>query len=1070
MASGSNVLEPDDLGNEATEAQNAPPPDGEVKWHSRHSRPISGDLEDQQQSQPGQSGPGGEGGGGGDDDNPFRKAPSPGAPSAPPAFASDPDVYGGADPPPGQEAPQLKGADDVQQQDQQGAPPGGAGDEKKGQQQEDEEKAAEPSGEPSPPKKEESAVVLRLSTVAGIGAREAGAKRSDEIQPGAMVKLRLSERKDAFAKYYDGKDACVMASALSEHDGVMHYQVKVILQDEEPNWCQQLCMTACCSVPEAAVIEGLVREELEESDESDWRSRDEKMWHRSMKPRVSRSLNKGLVAVVGFAFISVCAVFWAAFANILLNFFFAMYSSWSNNSKATAFFFTIACLYMAYIYSMVFKILFKDYWRYVGLAWASRFDERLREFLWDKLVPKVDPKAPQGTEPSKDIDPETYDGWWYISLTQNKTKRFCGIKLRQGNLLRLWFTLLVIVVTPIAWAVATPKNDNWTNSSAMFIASFFASAFACGLTFLSICVIIDYIYTLVALNSFIVSERFFKTEEMIDFEKRFPRIAWLFWTNQYLAKCDDKWRIARLITELFVAPLFCAIMFVIRDSSVGAFFMSLIVPYINYWLNALYMFKYEMWERDTKLINKEKKRNPEGCCWSTRPDGGGEDFEDAEMAGEAQHLVEKDNVESEEEEEESHGGGAESGSCEDECKKYWRISRDWCWGRRKMWVVLIVVGSLMLSLLSIARQIDHAEPDLEEKAISAHYPICNHRFFFGDHVFGPTEMTYFTGLAYRNATSRRQSLDYMLGPEYFNMSLVDDTNDTSSYYHFEAYSQMRRELDHYVVIRGTANAADALQDMKLWSEISSLQMVNIFFPLLTFWPIDLTRNFVKGLSLLQGWIGGREMDNYIEEVYEYVVDILPPPEEYVKNPKLNREKVVTLGHSLGGGLSSIIAAREYEQYRLDDAPPRVTSFGLSPPGTVWSSKKFGFSWQAVEETATAVWSRRDVVPMVDSHAGLIERIPCWQKTFPQCHSALTTICELFRQCEIPVAPLAGNYTIAEVQKRRQNTINLLSCVCCGGYPENPLAYCSELAPNQSWSHESCSCEGDSCPETVSIQR
>ena len=53
-----------------------------------------------------------------------------------------------------------------------------------------------------------------------------------------------------------------------------------------------------------------------------------------------------------------------------------------------------------------------------------------------------------------------------------------------------------------------------------------------------------------------------------------------------------------------------------------------------------------------------------------------------------------------------------------------------------------------------------------------------------------------------------------------------------------------------------------------------------------------------------------------------------------------------MGHSLGGGVAQIVAANVYE-----DINQNVMSFGLSSPGTFYSSKKFGFETEALTFTS-----------------------------------------------------------------------------------------------------------------------
>merc|ERR1719427_1665725 len=124
-----------------------------------------------------------------------------------------------------------------------------------------------------------------------------------------------------------------------------------------------------------------------------------------------------------------------------------------------------------------------------------------------------------------------------------------------------------------------------------------------------------------------------------------------------------------------------------------------------------------------------------------------------------------------------------------------------------------------------------------------------------------------------------------------------------------------------------------------------------------------------------------------------------------------------------------------------NVPPRVTSFGVSPVGTAYSSYKFGFTWEAVTATETSVWAERDVVPMVDKHMGLYEIIPCTQTSFLQCHSVVTTLCQLWRQCTLPKAGLL------QVEKE-----NYLNCMCC---QDEGTEFCAPNVTSGSYWDRSC---------------
>jgi len=120
---------------------------------------------------------------------------------------------------------------------------------------------------------------------------------------------------------------------------------------------------------------------------------------------------------------------------------------------------------------------------------------------------------------------------------------------------------------------------------------------------------------------------------------------------------------------------------------------------------------------------------------------------------------------------------------------------------------------------------------------STAYPICNINFAFGSDTLGPSEITLLAMLSYREHALINKTLTYFLGGESFilankylgaNFFHIKATSGTpSSYGGFEG-----NVIKHFIAIRGTKSPEDALQDMSLWSEISSFQIINFFIPLL----------------------------------------------------------------------------------------------------------------------------------------------------------------------------------------------------------------------------------------------
>ena len=117
------------------------------------------------------------------------------------------------------------------------------------------------------------------------------------------------------------------------------------------------------------------------------------------------------------------------------------------------------------------------------------------------------------------------------------------------------------------------------------------------------------------------------------------------------------------------------------------------------------------------------------------------------------------------------------------------------------------------------------------------------------------------------------------------------------------------------------------------------------------------------------------VDNYYQAVEAYMLN------NNVPDLKIsNKEYGIVVGHSLGGGVAQIVAARLYEGGRKN-----VLSIGISSPGTVLSSQKFGFDPESLSFTSVTIAGKRDPVPMVDEHAGLMEFVECDRTVDVMCH-------------------------------------------------------------------------------------
>lgn len=262
---------------------------------------------------------------------------------------------------------------------------------------------------------------------------------------------------------------------------------------------------------------------------------------------------------------------------------------------------------------------------------------------------------------------------------------------------------------------------------------------------------------------------------------------------------------------------------------------------------------------------------------------------------------------------------------------------------------------------------------------------------------GVVDAMFLTNVVYNATTEEVQGeLFKYYGDDWcteYNETLQDQSCSSEKYRFIESHMHENPKFIHIyqpntkfhiVAIRGTLEAQDAIMDLVLWSEISSIQMVGSVFPIFSVWTAKIIISVVDACSMFSKSINPHGMSNYYQA-----------PLTYLKNNNIPQEDeyLLVVGHSLGGGVAQIVGANVYE-----DISQNVMSFGLSSPGTFYSSKKFGFETESLQFTSVTVLGERDPVPMTDKHVGLYEKIKCNREVSIDCHGTFQSICEMTNSC------------------------------------------------------------------------
>jgi len=191
---------------------------------------------------------------------------------------------------------------------------------------------------------------------------------------------------------------------------------------------------------------------------------------------------------------------------------------------------------------------------------------------------------------------------------------------------------------------------------------------------------------------------------------------------------------------------------------------------------------------------------------------------------------------------------------------------------------------------------------------------------------------------------------------------------------------------HVISVRGTWDFNDFMQDMVLFAEIISLQAIGFFIPIFNIWSHSLISSIVDKASVWSGAIYPGANKAYYEDPYKYLNDNGIPSDS-------DGEYLVAMGHSLGGGVAQVIAAKLFDQGLRN-----VISFSLSAPGVLYSSKKFDFSVEGLAYTSINALGERDPFTFIDRHLGLLTKFECNRELAVDCHSAYQSMCEVAGSC------------------------------------------------------------------------
>jgi hypothetical protein len=167
-----------------------------------------------------------------------------------------------------------------------------------------------------------------------------------------------------------------------------------------------------------------------------------------------------------------------------------------------------------------------------------------------------------------------------------------------------------------------------------------------------------------------------------------------------------------------------------------------------------------------------------------------------------------------------------------------------------------------------------------------------------------------------------------------------------------------------------------MADADLWGMIKMLQSFSRIAPVLSILRDDFVRT-LNDMSSVRKRLGEPRLWDPIQDAAVKAKD---------RSEKDDFATVVT-GHSLGGGLSQIIASHV-------DVPALV----WSPVGVGYSLDRFNVSKTRIYKRVTAVLPEHDAIVDIDMQLAMTQHILCRSTDPISCHLMSRSLCEMLAMC------------------------------------------------------------------------
>uniref|UniRef100_A0A7S1LUC9 Fungal lipase-like domain-containing protein n=1 Tax=Neobodo designis TaxID=312471 RepID=A0A7S1LUC9_NEODS len=203
----------------------------------------------------------------------------------------------------------------------------------------------------------------------------------------------------------------------------------------------------------------------------------------------------------------------------------------------------------------------------------------------------------------------------------------------------------------------------------------------------------------------------------------------------------------------------------------------------------------------------------------------------------------------------------------------------------------------------------------------------------------------------------------------------------------EVHSRQRNTT--LVAIRGTdpTSMFDMLQDVSIYVESFLYQLMTHILPAAHLVPTSLICDAIGLASALEAytvpWVDRRDASSTSSHhFHDIVIDHVHAIDS------ARRPRVAFVGHSLGGAIGHIAAART-----------GLHSFGIQSPGIVLPRKKLGLATSQIHRATTTVAISHDIVPLIGWQAGDVLHAECTDRIRERCHIAEQVVAAIWQNCE-----------------------------------------------------------------------